>query len=95
MFDLSFSFTYSKLFHNLSVDFFINAFIAFQFVNAHCGFFSNPLLLLLTEIIDGFSGFTAMIAGSYYAAAEAPPGMLASFNGILFAAILAVGAYFH
>jgi len=51
----------------------------------------NPLLLLLTEIIDGFSGFTAMIAGSYYAAAEAPPGMLASFNGILFAAILAVG----
>jgi len=51
----------------------------------------NPMHLLLTEIVDGFCGFTAMIAGSYYAAAEAPPGMLASFNGILFAAILAAG----
>ena len=58
-------------------------------------FFSNPLLLLLTEIIDGFCGFTAMIAGSYYAAAEAPPGMLASFNGVLFAAILATGTHFE
>ena len=49
--------------------------------------------LLLTEIVDGFCGFTAMIAGSYYAAAEAPPGMLASFNGILFAAVLAAGVW--
>ena len=49
--------------------------------------------LLLTEIVDGFCGFTAMIAGSYYAAAEAPPGMLASFNGILFAAVLAAGMW--
>ena len=32
-----------------------------------------------------------MIAGSYYAAAEAPPGMLASFNGILAAATASVG----
>ena len=32
-----------------------------------------------------------MIAGSYYAAAEAPPGMLASFNGILSAATLSAG----
>ena len=53
----------------------------------------NPMHLLLTEIVDGFCGFTAMIAGSYYAAAEAPPGMLASFNGILFAAVLAAGMW--
>ena len=52
---------------------------------------SNPVLLLLTELVDGCCGFTAMIAGSYYAAAEAPPGMLASFNGILAAATASVG----
>ena len=49
------------------------------------------MLLLLTELVDGCCGFTAMIAGSYYAAAEAPPGMLASFNGILAAATASVG----
>lgn len=58
----------------------------------HFFFCRNPLLLLLIELTDGCCGFTAMIAGSYYAAAEAPPGMLASFNGIISAAMLAAGA---
>ena len=52
------------------------------------------MYLLLTELLDGFSGYTAIIAGSYYCAAEAPPGMLASFNGIVFAAIFGLGTFF-
>ena len=49
------------------------------------------MYLLLTELLEGFSGFTAIIAGSYYCAAESPPGMLGSVNGIMFAAIFGAG----
>ena len=56
--------------------------------------FRNPWILLLTELVDGCCGFTAIIVGSYYCAAEAPPGMLGSLNGTLPAVIYGVGTHF-
>ena len=47
--------------------------------------------MVAIELLDGFCGFSAVVAGSYYCAAEAPPGMLASLNGIAVAATFGAG----
>ena len=38
----------------------------------------NPWIIIATESLDGFSGFLSFTTGSYFCAAAAPPGMLAS-----------------
>lgn len=53
--------------------------------------YRNPWLILLIESFDGFCGFLGIIAGNFYCASAAPPGMLASMNGLLYAAIFGVG----
>lgn len=47
--------------------------------------------MAVIEVADGLCGFTATVAGSYYCAAEAPPGMLASLNGIVVAVVFGAG----
>lgn len=51
----------------------------------------NPWILLVSEFFEGFSGFLSIVAGAYYCASAAPPGMLASLNGILTGAIFGAG----
>ncbi|KAI9562166.1 hypothetical protein GHT06_013131 [Daphnia sinensis] len=51
----------------------------------------NPWILIVTESLEGFCGFLGITTGSYFCAAAAPPGMLASLNGILAAAALGLG----
>ena len=51
----------------------------------------NPWFLVISELLDGLCGFSVVVAGSYYCAAEAPPGMLASLNGIVVAAMYGAG----
>ncbi|EFX79171.1 hypothetical protein DAPPUDRAFT_319820 [Daphnia pulex] len=51
----------------------------------------NPWILIATESLEGFSGFLGIVTGSYYCAAAAPPGMLASLNGIFSAAAFGLG----
>ena len=53
--------------------------------------FRNPWILLATEFFEGFSGYLPIVAGSYYCAAESPPGMLAALNGIVYGAIYGIG----
>ena len=53
--------------------------------------FRNPWVILFIESIDGFSNFLTYLAGSYFCAAAAPPGMLGSLNGILSAAVFGAG----
>jgi hypothetical protein len=43
----------------------------------------NPWILIATESLEGFSGFLGIVTGSYYCAAAAPPGMLASVRKII------------
>jgi len=57
-------------------------------------FLTNPWILLASEFFEGFSGFLSIVAGSYYCASAAPPGMLASLNGILTGAIFGAGRGF-
>lgn len=45
----------------------------------------------MSEFFEGFSGFLSVTAGSYYCASAAPPGMLASLNGILTGAVFGLG----
>ena len=52
------------------------------------------MLLLATELLEGCCSFAAFNVGSLYAAAEAPPGMLASFNGFTSAAIFVAGTLY-
>ena len=47
------------------------------------------------ELVDGLCGFFALLAGSYFCAAAAPSGMMASFNGILSAAFFGAGNLFQ
>jgi len=44
--------------------------------------------------LDGLSGFLSLVAGNYYCSVAAPPGMLASLNGILAAAVFGAGFNF-
>lgn len=48
--------------------------------------------MLLIESVEGLSGFLSIVAGSYYCAAAAPSGMLASLNGILASAVFGAGS---
>jgi len=48
--------------------------------------------MVALELLDGFCGFSAIVAGSYYCSAEAPPGMLASLNGLIVASTFGAGA---
>ena len=54
----------------------------------------DPWIILLIESMDGLSGFLSLVAGNYYCSLAAPPGMLASLNGILAAAVFGAG-YLH
>ncbi|XP_059350646.1 major facilitator superfamily domain-containing protein 6-A-like [Daphnia carinata] len=54
-------------------------------------FLQNPWILIVTESLEGFCGFLGITTGSYFCAAAAPPGMLASLNGILAAATMGLG----
>ncbi|KAK4002760.1 major facilitator superfamily domain-containing protein 6-A [Daphnia magna] len=54
-------------------------------------FLQNPWILIVTESLEGFCGFLGITTGSYFCAAAAPPGMLASLNGILAAATFGLG----
>lgn len=47
--------------------------------------------MLGVESVDGLSGFLPMVAGSYFCAEAAPPGMLASLNGLLAGAVFGAG----
>ena len=47
--------------------------------------------MTVLELVDGFCGFSAVVAGTYYCAVDAPPGMLASLNGIVIAATFGAG----
>ena len=47
--------------------------------------------MTVLELVDGFCGFSAVVAGTYYCAVDAPPGMLASLNGIVIAATFSAG----
>jgi len=53
--------------------------------------FRNPWILLATEFFEGFSGYVSFVAGSYYCTSVSPPGMLASLNGIVYAAVFGLG----
>ena len=48
--------------------------------------------MTVMEVADGFCGFLAVVAASYYCAAEAPPGMLASLNGVVMATVFGAGS---
>ena len=52
---------------------------------------SNPLYMLATEIFDSCCSYLAILAGTYYCAADAPEGMLASLIAIISAAIYGAG----
>lgn len=54
-------------------------------------FIENPWILLATEFFEGFSGYISFVAGSYYCVSVSPPGMLASLNGIVYAAVFGLG----
>lgn len=45
----------------------------------------------MVESVEGLCGFLSIVAGSYYCAEAAPPGMLASLNGILASAVFGAG----
>lgn len=47
--------------------------------------------MLATELLDGFSGFLGATTGCYFCANAAPPGMLASLNGLLAASTHGIG----
>ena len=51
----------------------------------------NPWILLATEFFEGFCGYMSFVAGSYYCVSVSPPGMLASLNGIVYAAVFGLG----
>lgn len=53
----------------------------------------NPWILLATEFFEGSSGFISFVAGSYYCISVSPPGMLASLNGIVYAAVFGLGTH--
>jgi len=54
-------------------------------------FIQNPWILLATEFFEGFCGYMSFVAGSYYCVSVSPPGMLASLNGIVYAAVFGLG----
>jgi len=55
--------------------------------------FRNPWIILLIESFDGLSGFLSIVAGNYYCSIASPPGMLASLNSILSAAVFGAGLF--
>ena len=52
---------------------------------------SNPLYMLATEIFDSCCSYLALLAGTYYCAADAPEGMLASLSAMITAAVFGAG----
>lgn len=69
-----------------------------KFQNFYFLFLRTSWIILLTEAIDGLSGFLALVAGNFYCSDMCAPGMptagmLASLNGILFAANFGAGMY--
>ncbi|XP_046440928.1 uncharacterized protein LOC124191923 [Daphnia pulex] len=54
-------------------------------------FFKNPWVILINESLEGTSGFLSVVAGNYFCGVAAPPGMVASLNGLLSAAVFGAG----
>jgi len=68
-------------------------YIYFKTSNNHVNYCAhrNQWIALVNEIFDGVGGFLAIVAGNYFCVACSPPGMLASLNGVIFAAVFGAG----